>query len=118
MTVNSYTILSFTGLVSLYSLSLFTSYVLNISSDKFYAPFHFLGGMLVGLFFFSLTRNAALSLALTLTVGLLWEIYEQIIWKVFIKKKKYRPGRQDTINDLVLDLLGSLLAISLLISSS
>lgn len=113
MVAISLTIFSFTGLVVLYFLSLFTSYKLKISNDNFYAPFHFLAGGLVGLFFYSLSSNLKLSLLLTLVVGIIWEIYEQIIWKVFVKKKQLRPKRQDTVNDLILDVLGSLLAISI-----
>ncbi len=104
---------SLIGLIALYLISLYFGYVRHITNDNFYAPFHFIGGILTGLFFFSLTHNVAFSLVGTLMTGLLWEVYEQIVWKVFVKKKKFRPGRQDTFNDLCLDVLGSLLAVLL-----
>lgn len=107
-------VLSLIGLAVLYFLSLYTGYKLRIAKDAFYAPFHFLGGVLVGLFFYSLTNRAALSILLTVAIGILWEIYEQIVWKIFVKKKKLQPKRQDTINDLVLDMLGSALAVYLI----
>lgn len=114
MAITSLTILSLTGLILLYSLSLFTSYKLNISNDNFYAPFHFAGGLLTGMFFFSLTERAPLAVILTIMVGILWEVYEQIVWKLFVKKKKFQPKLPDTINDLVLDFLGSVVAVLLI----
>ena len=105
--------LSLLGIASLYLLSLLCGYIFKINNDNFYAPFHFTGGLLFGTFWLSITNNAFLSVILTFAVGLLWEVYEQIVWKTLIKKKRLRPGKQDTINDLILDTLGAVVAVFL-----
>jgi VanZ family protein len=114
MTPNNLTYLSLAGMVGLYLLSNYTGYVLHIAKDGFYAPFHFLGGALTGIFVFSLTNEPFLSVMITLMIGVLWEAYEQVFWRLFIKKKKYRPGYQDTINDLILDVVGAVVAVGFL----
>lgn len=108
--------LSLLGIASTYLLSLLCGYVFKIQNDLFYAPFHFTGGLLFGVLFFALTGNAFFTVILTFIIGLLWELYEQIIWKFLVKKKKLRPGKQDTINDLILDTLGSVVAVFLVLN--
>lgn len=85
-------------------------------------PFHFAGGFLTGAFLFAVISKisvsqvafgdiAAYTLTLTVIIGILWEVYEWLLWRYFLKVKKLKPQRADAINDLVLDLLGGALAV-------
>lgn len=47
----------------------------------------------------------------TLIIGISWEIYEWFLWKYVLKKEVFKPKKQDTINDLVLDSLGAITTI-------
>lgn len=88
--------------------------VLKIRSDVFYSPFHFLAGALTSIILFNLIGNKVLSVALTAVVGILWEVYERLEWKYFIKKKSWKPTKKDIISDLILDFLGAILALTLI----
>jgi hypothetical protein len=103
------TIISFSSLVVLYALANFCGFVVKIQSDWFYAPFHLVGGALTFLFFHSFLPNYVVCLFLTEAVGILWEVYEWLLWKYFLKKKIYKPQADDTRNDLILDFAGALL---------
>lgn len=105
---------SFWGLIALYVLANVSGFVLGIRDDRYYNYFHFAGGLLATLFFFSFVGNYILALMLTVTLGVLWEIYEWLLWKYLLKKKKYKPMRQDTINDLILDTVGGIVTIVIL----
>jgi len=105
---------SLAGLLVLFFLSHYTGYILNIRNDQLFAPFHFAGGVLVALLFYGLTRSYAMSILATLIIGIAWEIYEVMLWKLVLKKRKYKPKKDDTRNDLVLDFVGSLAAVALL----
>ena len=70
----------------------------------------------MALLFYGLTGSYALAIGGTLAIGVAWEIYEVIIWKYFLKARKYKPKKDDTRNDLVLDFVGSLTAVALLAS--
>ena len=105
--------LSLLGLISLYLIAQVTNFIFGIQNDKFYAPFHFAAGVMLGILFFTLTKNTFLTILLTLLIGILWEVYEYLMWKYVLKKNKFKPRRQDTINDLFLDFLGTLLGIFL-----
>lgn len=102
------------GLLAVYLLSHFAGYILNINDDRFYSPFHFTGGVLTAFFFYGLTNSYALSVAGTMAIGIAWEIYEVLLWKYVYKKRKYKPKKDDTRNDLILDLVGSLTTIFLI----
>lgn len=113
MAISILTFVSLLGLIILYFFSLYAGYVLHILNDAFYAPFHFLGGVFTALFFYSLTQNVFLTVPFVLTIGVLWEIYEQVVWKVFVRKNKLRPKLNDTASDLIFDTLGALLIVFL-----
>ena len=113
------------GLIALFVLAQFAGFVLKIRSDGFYKPFHFAGGFLTAVLMFAVINKisagqilfgdlAAYVLSLTVIVGILWEIYEWLLWRYFLKVKKLKPQRADTINDLMLDFLGGALAILIL----
>lgn len=112
---------AFVGLVSLFVLDLICAIYFKIRSDAFYAPFHFVGGLLMAIFLFEIMRIAdfailglnrsTLAVIGTVLVGASWELGEWLLWKLFLKKKKYKPGGRDTVNDLCLDLIGALAAI-------
>lgn len=99
---------SLVGLILLFVLAEICGGVLKIRRNSFYRLFHFTGGCLTFLFFFSLIPNPILCLILTETVGILWEIYERIRFKLSPKKKVKKLGRKDTIEDLVLDMAGGI----------
>ncbi len=105
---------SFLGLVIIFTVANISGFMLNIRNDKFFNYFHFLGGLVVTLFFFSFTSNYTQALFLTLLTGILWEVYEWVSWKYFLKKKKYKPMKKDTRNDLILDMVGGMVAILIL----
>ena len=100
------TAVSFAGLIILFLLGEVCGYVLKIRANSFYAFFHFTGGALVFLFLHSFLANYYVCLLLTELVGVLWEIYEWALWKYFLKKKLFKPERNDTRNDLILDFIG------------
>jgi VanZ family protein len=102
---------SLIALIALFLIAQVTTFIFGVRNEKFYAPFHFGAGILLGIIFFSITKSALLVIIFSITVGVLWEIYEQLMWKHVLKKEKFRPQRQDTINDLFLDFLGSILGI-------
>ncbi len=106
---------SFWGLVALYILANISGFVIGIRDERYYRYFHFTGGLLATLFFFGFVGNYILALFLTGVLGVLWEIYEWLLWRYLLKKKKYKPMRKDTINDLILDMVGGIVAIVLLI---
>lgn len=105
---------SIAGLVGLLILSRITTYVLGIRSDKFYSYFHLTAGILATFLFYSFTGSYVLSIALTLLLGITWEVYEWYEWKLVVKKKKFKPQPDDTRNDLVVDFVGSLFAVAAL----
>lgn len=104
---------SLAGLLALFFLSHFTGFIMGIRDDRFYSPFHFVGGMLSGFFFYGLTHSFALSIVLTMAIGVAWEIYEVLLWKYLLKQRKFKPKKDDTKNDLVLDFFGSLATVAL-----
>lgn len=88
-------------------------YILKIRSKNFFYAFHFAGGVFICLLFYILTQNSIVSLAATFAIGILWEIYEWVLWKYFLKKKIYKPERTDTIKDIIFDMLGAVTLIFL-----
>lgn len=105
---------SLLGLVIIYILSNICGFVLNIRSNRFFTIFHFAGGLLTALFFFSFFNNYLFVLILTVVTGVFWEVYEWLLWKYVLKKKQFKPERQDTINDIIVDILGAIVALLLL----
>lgn len=79
---------------------------------------HFLGGLFVSLFFFSLfsffrsglsyTEKLVLGLVFSVLVGLVWEYYELIVGVTDLAEVGYWP---DTGMDIVMDTLGALVGI-------
>ncbi len=79
---------------------------------------HFLGGLFVSLFFFSLfsffrsglsyVEKLVLGLVFSILVGLVWEYYELIIGVADLRDVGYWP---DTGMDIVMDTLGALVGI-------
>ncbi|MCX6703738.1 MAG: hypothetical protein NTV02_03565 [Candidatus Zambryskibacteria bacterium] len=79
---------------------------------------HFLGGLFVSLFFFSLfsffrsgltyIEKLVLGLVFSVLVGLVWEYYELIIAVTDLADAAYWP---DTGMDIVMDTLGALVGI-------
>ena len=107
----SLTLFSSLGLAILLVADLVSVKVFKIHNDRFYAPFHFLGGLLPMLLFLGLFGRISVALSLTVLVGILWEIGEWLSRKLTIKKQEYGPRGRDTINDLILDFLGGIAAI-------
>ena len=105
---------SLVGLMVLFIGANASNLVFKIRDERYYGVYHFAGGFLMTLFLFSVFGDKWLALALAVVTGLLWEVYEWLLWKYFLKKKKYKPQRQDTINDLFLDFLGGLTAVMIL----
>lgn len=108
---NSILLASSIGLILLFILAEVCGEILKIRKNSFYRLFHFTGGALTFLFFFSLIPNTILCLILTETVGVLWEIYEWIRWKLSPKKKLNKLERKDTIEDLILDMGGAIFGL-------
>ncbi len=106
---------SILGLIALFVLAQVSSFKFNITRSRFYAPFHFAGGFLVGTLLFSLSGNFAYAVSGTLAVGLLWEAYEYLLWRFVLKKKRFKQERGDTIEDVILDIFGGLTASLILI---
>jgi hypothetical protein len=107
------TLYSGVSLILLYLLAYGCYFVFRITSDKFYSPFHFMGGFLTFIFFNRLTHKVLLSLILVVMIGIIWEIYEWLMWKYVSKKFFARPKKKDTTSDLFFDLLGGVLALIL-----
>ena len=105
------TLFNLLGLAFLLIASLISAKVFKIRNDKFYAPFHFLGGLLTTFLLLGLFGRILVAILVTVLVGILWEIGEWLLWKLIIKKQEYRPGGRDTVNDLLLDFLGGIAAI-------
>lgn len=108
------TLYSGIALVLLYVLAYVCNLAFKISSDRFYSPFHFLGGFLTFIFLNSLIQKTLISLILVVLVGILWEIYEWLLWKFVNRKFFARPKKKDTTSDLIFDLLGGLTALILI----
>jgi len=105
---------SFLGLILLYASAQIATFVFKKTDNEFYNYFHFTGGVLVGLFMYSFTNNYLTAFLLTIVIGLLWEVHEWILWKFFYHQKKFKQEKDDTINDLVLDGVGALVALVVL----
>jgi hypothetical protein len=79
---------------------------------------HFLGGLFIALFFFSMLsllksqlrygEKVILGIVFTLLVGLVWEYHELIIGVTDLADAAYWP---DTGMDIVMDTLGSLVGV-------
>lgn len=94
------------------------NYVFHVDNDNFFAPFHFACGALVAIIIAQILGNYGAAVYLTLVVGLAWEVYEVLLWKFVLKKKKFAPDPIDTRNDLVLDLIGAMLGVAWLANAS
>lgn len=66
------------------------------------------------IFINSLVKNWLLSLSGVIIVGILWEIYEWIFWKHISRRKRDKPQKKDTTDDLFMDFLGGLSAFVLI----
>lgn len=106
---------SFFGLISIFALAQIATFVFKITRNRFYNLFHFAAGILLAIFFFSFFGSYTFALLATLVTGVLWEIYEYLLWKFVLKKKKFKPERKDTVQDIVLDFLGGLTAVVILL---
>lgn len=106
---------SILGLIVLFVLAQIATFKFNITRSRFYAPFHFAGGFLIGTLLFTISGNFAYSVSGTLAVGLLWEVYEYLLWKFVLKKKRFKQERLDTIEDVIFDFFGGLTASLILI---
>lgn len=102
------------GLVVLFVFAQICGYGFKIRSDKFFMPFHFLGGLFTALLCFTLWQNLYLSVFFTILVGIAWEVYEWLSWRFVLKKDIYKPKRRDTMYDLLLDTAGALTVVGVL----
>jgi hypothetical protein len=102
------------GLIVLFILANLADRIFHIYRNSFYSLFHFIGGAVSFLFWYSLTGLRGVSLLLVLITGVVWEIYEWIRWKYFTHKKHDKPENKDTLNDLVFDILGGTVELLLL----
>ena len=102
---------SLLGLMLLFVADILSVKIFKVHNDKFYTPFHFLGGLLTTFLFLGLFGRPITALTLMLLVGILWEIGEWLLWKLILKKQKYKPGGKDTMNDLLLDFAGGIVAV-------
>ena len=107
--IDSIFVSSALGLIFLFLLSEITGSVFKIYRNSFYSYFHFVGGGITFLFWYSLIQIKMVCLFLTLATGIVWEIYEWVRWKYFIKEKKKKPQRGDTATDIILDVVGGIL---------
>lgn len=107
------TTISLLALFIIFLVSRITDYVFKIRNDTFYRPFHFAGGFFVTLAAFDITKSFISSIVITIIIGLLWEAYEWALWRYipYFHKRENKPGIEDTKNDLLLDLLGSVSAL-------
>lgn len=106
------------SLFALFCAMLIARIGFKIESDRFYAYFHLLGGGLVGLFVYGFFESSTVSVLGTLLVGIGWELAEWLLWKFILKKMAYKPKPADTKNDIILDVVGSSVAVSILITIS
>ena len=104
------TLWSFIILLFLYIAANVCWHLFKIINNNFYKPFHFAGGFFIYVFLESILRNKLLSLFLVIIVGIAWEIYEWLLWKYVFKRKKDKPQKKDTTNDLFMDLAGGVTA--------
>lgn len=102
------------ALLALFLLSYISSLLLNLHNNDFFSHFHFVAGFLSTILFFLMFKNYFLALLLTVGTGVLWEFYELVSWRYLIKKKSFKPERKDTIEDIILDFTGGLLALVIL----
>jgi len=107
----SLVIASLLGLISLFVLAQLATFIFKITRNRFYSLFHFAGGFLVSTLLFRLSGNYLYAIFGTLGIGVLWEIYEYLLWRFVQKDDKFKQERKDTINDIVLDFLGGITAI-------
>jgi hypothetical protein len=105
------TLFSFLVLLFLYIAANVSWRFFKITSNNFYKPFHFMGGFFVYIFIESVLKNKLLSLFLVVIVGILWEIYEWLLWRYILKRKRDKPQKKDTTNDLFMDLAGGVIAV-------
>jgi hypothetical protein len=98
-----------------YVMAEVSNFVFKIYSNNYYSVFHFVGGALTYLLLLSITQNSILSLVGVLIVGILWEIHEWLLWKYFLKKGIYKPEREDTMNDIIFDVLGGIVVYILIL---
>ena len=103
------------ALLALFVLAYTGGLLLNLHNNDFFSHFHFVAGFLTTILFFLLFKNYILALSLTVGIGIVWEFYEVVSWKYLIKKKSFKPERKDTIEDIILDFIGGLLALVILV---
>lgn len=98
-------------MVVLYILAEISNLVFKIHSNKYYSIFHFVGGALSYLLFFSIFNSKMISFIGVFVIGVSWEVHELLIWKHVFKKKLYKPERKDTLNDIIVDISGALVVM-------
>lgn len=103
-----------TILLALFLTAEFCDHILKIMDQKFYSIFHLLGGSFTFLLLNSILKSYLYAAGLTFVIGVIWEIHEWILWKYFLKKKKYKPEARDTKNDLIVDMTGATIALLVL----
>lgn len=64
----------------------------------------------MGTLLFSLTGNYIYTVFGTIGVGLLWEVYEYLLWRFVLKEDRFKQEKMDTIVDIILDFAGGLTA--------
>lgn len=101
------------ALVVLYIVANICGFGLKIRNNLFFYPFHFTGGVLVALLIYNLTANKTVAFLGTISIGILWEVYEWLLWKYFLKKKEFKPQNLDTLLDILCDTAGALVILSL-----
>lgn len=106
-------LISFAGLVLLVLTSYITSLIFDIHNNTFYGFFHFAGGILLYLFLYALFKDRIIALILVMVMGVIWEIHEWLMWKFVLKKKIFKPQKEDTRNDLIVDFLSTLAGVIL-----
>ncbi len=100
------------GLTILFITAHISFHVWHIDNDRYYSIFHLSAGGLVAIVWYGLIGNLGAAVFLTVVVGLVWEIYEVLMWIYVLKKKRFKPDPVDTRNDLMLDFVGALLAVA------
>lgn len=105
-------------MITLFALAQIATFIFKITRDRFYAPFHFAGGFLVATLLYSITGNYLYAVLGTLGVGVLWEVYEYLLWRFVLKDDKFKQEKQDTINDVILDFLGGVFVVVFLLLSN
>jgi len=104
-------IASLIGLILLFVLAQIATFVFKITRDHFYRPFHFAGGFLTASLIYSINPNILIVILGTLLVGVLWEVYEYMLWRFILKDDRFKQEREDTIEDIALGFLGGLAAV-------